>query len=77
VGVAKLDRRWLDHPVVLDAMVRTCRDHGLTVIAVGVETMEQLATVHEHGIRMCQGFVIARPQPVDDLVKLLTHGRNR
>jgi len=71
VAIAKLDRRWLEHPIVLDAMVSTCAEHGLAVVAVGVETMDQLVTVFSHGVRMCQGFAIARPQSASRIVELL------
>lgn len=72
---AKLHRRWLDDEIMLDALVTICQRKGLQVVAEGVETMEQLALLHEHGVRLCQGYLISRPLSVADFVALLGAGR--
>ena len=77
VDIAKVDSRWLADRVVLDSLLRTCAQNDLTVIAGGIETMEQLATVFAHGVRMCQGFLIARPQAASDIVAMLSAGATR
>ncbi len=75
VEIAKLDQCWLGDEVVLDALIRICTDKNLTVVAEGIETMEQLATVFAHGVRMCQGYLIARPQTASQMVDMLSAGR--
>ena len=76
IDIAKLDRRWITDPVVFDALIRICHEHGLTIVAEGVETMEQLATVFAHGVRMCQGYLIERPMPAAEMLQMLSAGRS-
>ena len=75
IDTAKLDRRWLDDRVVLDSLLRTCFDNDLSVIAEGIETMEQLAIVYSLGVRLCQGYLIARPQTSTEMTDMLSVGR--
>ncbi len=39
---------------------------GASVVAEGVETAEELATLREVGVQFGQGFYLARPQPLSD-----------
>ena len=41
---------------------------GLTVVAEGIETREQLALLQLQGCDAVQGWYIARPMPLDDLL---------
>jgi len=41
------------------------RDRGIRVVAEGVEREEQLATLRSFGVAQVQGFLIARPMPMD------------
>lgn len=75
IDIAKLDRRWINEPIVLDSLIRICHQHGLTIVAEGIETMEQLATVFDHGVRMCQGYLIARPKAAAEMLEMLSAGR--
>ena len=75
IDIAKLDRRWINDPVVFDSLIRICNEHGLTIVAEGIETMEQLATVFAHGVRMCQGYLIARPMAASEMSDMLSAGR--
>ncbi|MEP6625537.1 MAG: bifunctional diguanylate cyclase/phosphodiesterase [Acidimicrobiia bacterium] len=45
---------------------------GLTVVAEGVEDDETLASLTELGCDLAQGYLIARPAPVDDFERWLT-----
>jgi len=51
---------------VVRSILGLCGDLGLTATAEGVETTEQAAAFAEIGGRLCQGYGIARPMPVDD-----------
>lgn len=44
---------------------------GLEVVAEGVECEEELAWLREHGADQVQGFLIARPMPMADLLEWL------
>lgn len=77
IDIAKLDRRWITDQVVLNALIKICQEHDLMIIAEGIETMEQLATVYAHGVRMCQGYLIARPVAAQEMQELLSAGRSR
>jgi EAL domain-containing protein (putative c-di-GMP-specific phosphodiesterase class I) len=43
----------------------------MSVVAEGVETEEQLATLEAQGCDLVQGFLLGRPGPVDALERLL------
>jgi EAL domain-containing protein (putative c-di-GMP-specific phosphodiesterase class I) len=64
----KLDRsliRKLDESIVKQKLVRTlrdfCDDAGITLIAEGIETQEQLETLHALGVTHGQGFLFGQP----------------
>ncbi len=48
---------------------------GLAVVAEGVETSKQLAQVRELGLTHAQGFLIAKPQPAEEVVNLIAEDR--
>ena len=54
-----------------ELIVAMCRLMKLGVVAEGVETVEQLAWVHAHGIEQCQGYLFARPLPAAEFSALL------
>ncbi|MBB3996432.1 putative bifunctional diguanylate cyclase/phosphodiesterase [Aureimonas pseudogalii] len=49
---------------------------GMTVVAEGVETAEQLAMLEAEGCTDMQGFLFSRPRPASDLAKMLVEVRN-
>ena len=55
-------RSWL-----LQAILIVGRDLSLTVIAKGIETQEQLATVQAMGCKMAQGWLMGEPSPAESL----------
>ncbi len=66
----KIDRSFVtgsrtDHyrKAVLRSVAQLARPFGAQVIAEGVETPEDLLSVHEAGIGLVQGFLFGRPQP--------------
>jgi EAL domain-containing protein (putative c-di-GMP-specific phosphodiesterase class I) len=46
---------------IVRAMVQVCDDLGIDVIAEGVESLEEFAWFAEHGVRLFQGYLFARP----------------
>jgi EAL domain-containing protein (putative c-di-GMP-specific phosphodiesterase class I) len=50
---------------LLEAILVFGRDLSLTVIATGIETGEQMATLQALGCTMAQGSFTGRPTPVD------------
>lgn len=53
---------------VLDAIVAFSSSSKLKTIAEGVENMEQVAYLAERGVYAIQGYVFAKPMPLEDLV---------
>ncbi|MGC9155679.1 MAG: sensor domain-containing phosphodiesterase [Ferrimicrobium sp.] len=84
--IIKLDReltRGIDtHPVrraLASALVTFGNEIGAEVVAEGIETVEQLNTLVDVGVRYGQGFYLARPAPLAELDPLLArhHPRHR
>ncbi|WP_298445684.1 EAL domain-containing protein [Ferrimicrobium sp.] len=76
--IIKLDReltRGIDtHPVrraLASALVTFGNEIGAEVIAEGIETIEQLNTLVDVGVRYGQGFYLAKPAPLEELDQLL------
>jgi EAL domain-containing protein (putative c-di-GMP-specific phosphodiesterase class I) len=47
--------------VIVEGIVRIAKRLGITVIAEGIETVEEWTTLRLLGIRYCQGFLFAKP----------------
>jgi predicted signal transduction protein with EAL and GGDEF domain len=70
----KIDRSFVqgqaDDPrvrIILDAILRMCRDLGLATIGEGVETDEQLGMLRERGCTEVQGYLLGRPMPANEV----------
>jgi EAL domain-containing protein (putative c-di-GMP-specific phosphodiesterase class I) len=46
------------------------------VLAEGVETKEQLAFLQQEACEEIQGFLIGRPQPIDNFAEIVGKDRN-
>lgn len=57
--------------VLCEAMVQIGKTLGISVVAEGVETQEQLTLLQAMGCDEVQGFLIARPMPAEEAAKLL------
>jgi FOG: EAL domain len=66
-GIAR-DRK--DEAIIV-AMLLIASRLNLTVIAEGVETSEQLAFLQENNCHEIQGFIFHKPQPADQIARLL------
>ena len=74
VDVIKMDRSFVaglqSGPagyVVVDAIIQLAHGLGMTVIAEGVETVEQHQELGRLGCDSCQGFLFSPPMPLDSL----------
>ena len=79
--VVKIDREFVAASSLeprTDALVRSVVEMskalGLTCIAEGIETLEQLALVRSHGCRLGQGFLLDRPMAPHVFEALLDSG---
>jgi predicted signal transduction protein with EAL and GGDEF domain len=79
VDIVKLDRQFIvdaaDDPRaigVIRAVTAMALALGLITIAEGVETQEQADLVTAAGCLLGQGYLFARPMPVDDLIATFT-----
>ncbi len=51
------------HRTAVESVVRLAADLGIEVVAEGIETTAQLATLREMGVRLGQGFLLGAPAP--------------
>jgi predicted signal transduction protein with EAL and GGDEF domain len=68
--VAGLGRRAEDR-VITSAILRLGQELGLTTVAEGVETPEQMFALRELGCQHAQGYLFAAAQPASDVLELL------
>ncbi|NUS43852.1 MAG: GGDEF and EAL domain-containing protein [Mycobacteriaceae bacterium] len=59
---------------IVKSIVGLANSFNLDVVAEGVETPRAARMLRSLGCYRCQGFLYARPLPVDDLLPLLTRG---
>jgi diguanylate cyclase (GGDEF)-like protein/PAS domain S-box-containing protein len=74
----KIDRSFVDGLVqreedrsIVAAIVELARSLGVDAVAEGVETAEQAAVLRELRCHIAQGYHFARPQPPEDVARLL------
>ncbi|MGH9179873.1 MAG: EAL domain-containing protein, partial [Acidimicrobiales bacterium] len=68
--VAEITSSADDAPIVA-AIVAMAHSLQLTTVAEGVETLDQLACLHQRGCEEVQGYLLSRPLPADELLALL------
>jgi diguanylate cyclase (GGDEF)-like protein/PAS domain S-box-containing protein len=78
VDVIKLDRSFIaglgrnrSDAAVVTAVLSLARSLGLVAVAEGVETEDQLGLLRGLGWDVGQGFYFARPQPPEDIARVL------
>jgi len=76
----KIDRSFvadlLDDPddvALTSAIIALAHSLGIGVVAEGVEDLEQLRVLSEHGCEMVQGFLIAKAMPLSMLRDWIAH----
>ncbi|MCJ2074875.1 EAL domain-containing protein, partial [Methylobacterium sp. E-016] len=74
----KIDRSFVkdlsgrpDGDAIIRAIAGLGRSLGMTTVAEGVETPEQMQRIREEGCTDVQGYLISRPIPADDLMSFL------
>lgn len=74
--IIKLDRSLIENidrdeekQSLLEALLTFARRMGYSVVAEGVETPEELATLKAHGVTLIQGYLFARPAPLHELLQ--------
>jgi diguanylate cyclase (GGDEF)-like protein len=82
VQVIKIDRSFIDElphsftaATLAETIIAMAHALGKQVVAEGVETLEQLEFLREHGCDIAQGFFLAHPRPVAEITELLTARR--
>lgn len=60
--------------IVVETILAMARALKLQTVAEGVETSEQLAFLREQGATLAQGYLFARPMPLNDLVRYANGG---
>ena len=58
---------------IVRAILALAKALNLDVVAEGVETREQAAFLTGHQCKILQGFLLARPMPLDGVIDLLSH----
>ncbi|GAB6902461.1 putative bifunctional diguanylate cyclase/phosphodiesterase [Kineosporia succinea] len=67
VDQIKLDRSFVDSPVIAGAVLHLARGIGADTVAEGVETLDQAARLRALGFERAQGYLFGRPGPAADL----------
>lgn len=67
-GIIKLDMALIRHidsnkirQSIVNGILSTARELGITIVAEGVETPAELHTLRRMGVRLIQGYLLARP----------------
>lgn len=73
IDTLKIDRSFIkeipfdnDDKALTKAIITMGKTLGMTVVAEGVETVEQLEFLHEHGCDQIQGFFFQKPLPASE-----------
>ena len=53
----------------MHTLTKLFHDMDLVVVAEGAETQEEVQMLTAQGIDRIQGYALARPMPVDDVIK--------
>ncbi|WP_414476479.1 putative bifunctional diguanylate cyclase/phosphodiesterase [Microvirga sp. M2] len=66
-------QRLPDSTAIVHATLDLARRLGITTTAEGVETQDQLSALRAAGCTQAQGYLIARPMPVQEIAGFLAH----
>jgi EAL domain-containing protein (putative c-di-GMP-specific phosphodiesterase class I) len=78
VDIIKIDRSFVseietnpDEAAITETVIGISRRLGSATLGEGVETSEQKAWLRDHGCDYAQGYLFARPLPIDDFLTWL------
>jgi PAS domain S-box-containing protein/diguanylate cyclase (GGDEF)-like protein len=81
IDILKIDRSFVadahlghDAGTLVRAMVQLAKNLGMTPLAEGIETMEELAFLRTLDCPMGQGYLFSRPLPASKMTELLLRG---
>jgi EAL domain-containing protein (putative c-di-GMP-specific phosphodiesterase class I) len=84
VNTIKIDKFFVDTITedgsaitIVEMLVRLARDLGMTVIAEGIETPEQVQALIACGVEEGQGYIVSQPLPFAKFDELLEVRRSR
>ncbi|WP_196139925.1 EAL domain-containing protein [Aliikangiella sp. G2MR2-5] len=74
----KIDRSFVqkvglsqENNAIINTIVSLAKSLNLKTVAEGIETQEQLKFMHNAGVEHAQGFLFAKPMPIEEVEKLL------
>jgi EAL domain-containing protein (putative c-di-GMP-specific phosphodiesterase class I) len=78
IDVLKIDRAFVSglpqnkqDGAIVEALLSIARAFAFATLAEGVETEEQAAALRAAGCELAQGFLFAKPMPVDEFAALI------
>ncbi|HJU54393.1 MAG TPA: EAL domain-containing protein [Pyrinomonadaceae bacterium] len=82
ITILKIDRSFVsgmsnqtENVEIIRSIVMLARNLGMTVVAEGVETEEQVAQLRELGCKHAQGYLFSRPARAEDAAQFLSKPR--
>lgn len=83
IDMLKIDRSFVqdlpdnaDNVAIVTTIIALANSLSLTVVAKGVETGAQLASLQQLGCHLAQGFLFSRPLPADEFLTLVLEQRD-
>jgi len=84
IDTLKIDRLFIqdlvtnkDDATLVDTIIGMAKNLGLTTVAEGVETTEQLSFLENRGCQRYQGYLYSRPLPEDEFIALLAKKQSK
>ncbi|GIU97969.1 MAG: hypothetical protein KatS3mg013_1772 [Actinomycetota bacterium] len=81
VRVLKIDRSFVadvhrdrQASAIVTAFLELARGLGMTTLAEGIETPEELAFLREHGCELGQGYLFSKPVPPEEIISYVFGG---
>ncbi|MEM8737730.1 MAG: EAL domain-containing protein [Planctomycetota bacterium] len=82
IDVLKIDRSFIqsldqhiEFAAVIQAIVTLAHTLGMTVVAEGIETVEQLAVLQALECNHLQGYLFSKPRPLDSIIEYVSKPR--
>jgi EAL domain-containing protein (putative c-di-GMP-specific phosphodiesterase class I) len=60
-----------EHMAIVSTVINLAKALRIYVVAEGVETEEQASRLYSLGCNEAQGYLFSRPQPAEDIAKML------